>query len=129
MWIQDDKATVGNKATFFTLPVEDNVRCLSCHDGVLAKNICVNIDPKIEEKPALNLEELNNYYKKDLMGFGPCEKHYNLASLFESELPGKRLKCTTCHNIHLEQGSRKSGLISGDLYTRHEICLICHQNY
>ena len=126
LWMTEKKPRAGSRIHYFTMPPEEEAICLSCHDGVLAKDICVNIDPKIEEKPELNLEELNNYYKKDLIGFGTCEKHYNMVSLFPSELPGKQ--CTTCHNIHLEQNSRKAGLINSDLYTRHKICLICHLN-
>ncbi len=126
LWASQGKPGVGTKINYFAITKDEEEICLSCHDGVLAKNICVNIDPKIEETPSLNLEELNNYYKKDLISFGVCEKHYNIVSLFQDQFPGKQ--CTACHNIHLEQGSRKAGLIKGDLYTKHKICLICHLN-
>jgi predicted CXXCH cytochrome family protein len=125
-WMDNGTARVGDEIKFFNMSTDEEVICLSCHDGILAEDICVDFNPHFEEKPSeLNLEILFRFYK-EMLQFGTCEKHYKLASYFRSHFPNQ-LKCTTCHDVHLMDGSRKPGLISNKTYYKHKFCLVCHK--
>jgi hypothetical protein len=123
----DDKPADGNKTAFFTLPKAEEVLCLSCHDGVLASDICVIVSHELEGLELSGASDANRYYGGGMLFFDTCEKHYNLLSFYKDQLPDKRLSCSTCHDVHNLKGSLKTGLISGQVYFRHKVCLLCHQ--
>lgn len=125
LWISEEKPSIGDKTIFFTPAIEEKVLCLSCHDGIFAKDICAISATEVEE-PGISVE--NIYYRGGgTLFFSTCEKHYNLVSYYRSQFPQQQLKCTTCHDVHFKVGTRKNGLISSKVYFKHKICLICHQ--
>lgn len=125
LWISENKPPIGDKTIFFAPATEEKVLCLSCHDGIFAKDICAIPGTETKNKP--NLSEVNRFYSGGMLFFSTCEKHYYLVSFYRNQLPQQQLKCTTCHDIHYKKDTRITSLISSKVYFKHKICLICHQ--
>ena len=133
IWKPEDVPADIKKNFYFTLSKEEEVLCLSCHDGILAKDICVILSHEFveEEISLLKLPEINRYYNKRMIFLSTCEKHYNLLSYFQSQLLKQKLTCATCHDVHHLRGSSKTGLITGNVYLlfKYELCYNCHQKW
>jgi len=121
LWMKPEKNTV-----FFVIPKNGNLLCLSCHDGILAKNIGTIAEPSRDDKkpPLYDVPKLNMYYNSGGTRFSnTCEKHYNILS---AQFPHMGIRCTTCHDVHHLSSLGRNGLIKKGIY-KSEACRNCHK--
>lgn len=124
LWMSENKAQIITK--FGTETQNEEILCLSCHDGVMASDMYIDktLDPENTEE-MLTLPLDMRYYRIVLLSYNVCEKHYHLLSQYQDQFPKEEIKCSLCHDIHSLKLSYKN-LISKKTIKKHKVCLECH---
>ena len=126
-WIPKNKPMVEKETISFSLPKDEETLCLSCHDGILAKDMCVITDKELEKDAEIFSIPLDKrYFRIGMLSLKRCEKHYYLLSYYQKQFPPEQLKCSMCHDIHRLKDGKMAWLLEGNVFKKFPVCSNCH---